>query len=163
MDEQTLPWSVKSAMLTKGGTRMSSRSLTLNGSPSAVFSALTKAEEVTTWWGDDSSYRTVEWKADVRPEGEWSARFASPDGQGFSSSGTYTAVHNPDVLDWTWVADWSPTAVKQIAMRLEAQGDGTRMIVTTGGHRDEQERLEDERGWDQILGWLADYLATRRG
>lgn len=138
---------------------MISRSLALACSPVAAFSAFTNAEEVLTWWGDDASYRTTEWQSDAKPGGAWRARFASPDGQSFAASGTYTAVENPAVLNWTWVADWSPASVKRISMRFEAQDFGTSMTVTSDGDGDEQDQAQDGRGWDQILGWLGDYLS----
>jgi len=137
------------------------RSLKLHCPPAAAFSAFTSAEEITTWWGDDNSYRTVEWQASAEAGGAWRALFASPQGQTFSSSGIYTAVEHPTVLDWTWAAEWDPAAIKKISMRFDSEGAGTRMTVISEGHASEEEQNEDERGWDEILGWLTNYLSRR--
>jgi uncharacterized protein YndB with AHSA1/START domain len=130
------------------------KSLTLNCSPNTAFSAFTEEKEVTRWWGSDAVYRTVEWKADVRPGGQWRAKFSTVNGQSFGASGEYVHVEAPLVLDWTWSADWDPDAVKHIAMRFEAAAPGTLLTITSEGHANEEERIADERGWDEILGWL---------
>jgi uncharacterized protein YndB with AHSA1/START domain len=105
-------------------------------------------------------YRTVEWQADPRPGGQWRAKFSTAGGQSFGASGEYVHVEAPSALDWTWAADWDPDAVKHIAMRFEATASGTLLTITSEGHASEEERIADERGWDEILGWLKSGLAA---
>jgi uncharacterized protein YndB with AHSA1/START domain len=136
--------------------------LTLDCSPAAAFSAFTDEKEVTRWWGSDAVYRTVGWKGDPRPGGQWRAKFSTADGQSFGASGEYVQVEAPSVLDWTWAADWDPAAVKHISMRFEAATGGTLMTITSDGNANEEERIADERGWDEILGWLANDLTRER-
>ncbi len=136
------------------------KSVALDCSPAEAFSAFTDEQEVTRWWGSDAMYRTVEWKADLRPGGLWQAKFSTADGQTFGASGKYVHIQALSVLDWTWAADWDPDAVKHIAMRFEATATGTLLTIASEGHANEEERIADERGWDEILGWLNSGVAA---
>lgn len=131
------------------------RSLALDCSPRVTFAAFTDKAEVLKWWGDPTVYRTIEWEAEPRPGGRWHALFEAPGGQRFGAGGAYRLAVEPSLLEWTWISDWAPEDTKQIKMRIEPASNGSTLILTSAGHRDEKERAEDERGWDQILGWLS--------
>ena len=137
---------------------MISKYVALGCPADAAFRAFTRGEDILRWWGDEAIYRTVEWQADVRPGGAWKATFASPDGQRFTAFGDYRAVQKPSTLVWSFAADWAPGKVKQITMRFAGAPGGSVMTFASDGHTDADDRLADERGWDQIIGWFSAYL-----
>src|SRR6266511_4467226 len=48
--------------------------------PEAVFRALTDPKELEAWWGSEDTYRTSDWKIDLRVGGQWSCAAKDPSG-----------------------------------------------------------------------------------
>jgi len=76
--------------------------------PERVFQAITDPKQMPLWWGQQGLYRVTEWKADVRPGGNWRSDGEGADGRKFSVGGEYLEVDPPRLLVHTWIASYSP-------------------------------------------------------
>src|SRR5689334_5229255 len=76
--------------------------------PERVFRALTDANEMVTWWGSPELYRLTEWRADLRPGGQWKSTGVGADGKPFSVGGEFLEIDPPRRLVHTWSPDWNP-------------------------------------------------------
>jgi len=106
-------------------------------SPERVFAALTDPQELAAWWGSDETYRTSDWRIDVRPAGEWSARTIDSSGNEGSIHGEVIVVDAPRVLECTWHASWdeiaSTTVRYELSPAIVRDAPGTRLTVTHTG------------------------------
>lgn len=66
--------------------------------PARVFEAITDANQIPRWWGQQGLYRITKWKADVRPGGKWSSLGVNADGTSFEVSGEYLEVDPPRLI-----------------------------------------------------------------
>src|SRR5207249_2883290 len=73
----------------------------IDAPPESVFDAMTDPAQLAEWWGSPETYRTHDWKVDLRPGGTWSCQATSPGGAG-TVHGVYIAVDRPRVLAYTW-------------------------------------------------------------
>lgn len=109
----------------------------LAASPERIFAALTDPQELAAWWGSEDTYRTRDWRIDVRPGGEWSARTIDPSGNEGSIHGTFTIVDRPSVLESTWRASWdemgTTTVRYDLLPAIVHDAPGTRLTVTHTG------------------------------
>jgi len=97
--------------------------------PELVFRALTTPDEIVCWWGSDEVHRTTGWTADPRVGGRWRAEGRSADGQPHAMEGEFLEVDPPHNLVQTWKPDWLEGPVTTLTYRLEANPNGTRLIV----------------------------------
>jgi uncharacterized protein YndB with AHSA1/START domain len=126
-----------------------------------VFRALT-SEEITQWWGSDDSYRTTEWKADVRQGGSWRAGGRNPDGTSFGVQGEFLEIDPPHKLVQTWKADWDDGKTTVITYRLQATPTGTRLTLRHEGFAGRPESCQlHADGWTQVLGWLDAHVSQK--
>ncbi len=72
-------------------------SRTVKAPRSKVFDAFTKAEQVSQWWAP-KPFTTLNCKIDLRPGGEWTYTFRSPEGQEHDCRAIYEAVEPPQKL-----------------------------------------------------------------
>ncbi|MFL6660975.1 MAG: SRPBCC domain-containing protein [Rhizobacter sp.] len=127
--------------------------------PERVFAALS-TDDVITWWGDDTMYRTTEWKADVRAGGTWRSSGVGADGAAFSVGGEYLEVDPPRKLVQTWVPDWDDAGPTRLTYLLEPIEGGTRLTVRHEGFDAAHAAScrDHAAGWERVLGWLARHL-----
>jgi uncharacterized protein YndB with AHSA1/START domain len=128
-----------------------------------VFRALTDPQEMVQWWGSPELYRVTEWKADLRVGGRWQSTGRGADGRAFTVSGEFLEIDPPRRLVHTWQPDWEqggpPTTVHY---QLDPIAAGTRVTVRHTGFGDRSAScLDHGRGWERVLGWLADHLCPR--
>src|SRR5262252_1969531 len=124
--------------------------------PAKVWAALTTAEGLASWFGNDASI-------DLRPGG--SARMTF--GGGYTADMRVERVEEPAVFGYTWhiygLPDDDPRRT-YVEFTLEPVGAGTRLTVVESGFG----QLDDEayekayggntQGWVSELGELVEYL-----
>jgi len=128
--------------------------------PPRVFRALTTPDEIVRWWGSDTTYRTNEWKQDLRVGGRWRATGLGADGVPFAVEGEFLEITAPHTLVHSWKPEWDDGHASRVTYRLEAIEGGTRVTVRHEGFGDRRESCASHaRGWESVLGWLADFSA----
>lgn len=125
--------------------------------PARVWTALTTAEGLGTWFGDSA-------EIDLRPGGEAHLRWAA----GQSATLLIKVVEPVTRFAYTWGIEGLPLDDPRktfVDFRLEPAGDGTRLTVTETGFAQLPPESFDKAyqgnvsGWDEELGELAEYLA----
>jgi uncharacterized protein YndB with AHSA1/START domain len=124
--------------------------------PSEVWAALTTAEGLSAWFGNDASI-------DLRPGGVAQMTF---DG-GHTVSMRVERVEEPTVFGYTWpifgLPDDDPRRT-YVEFRLEPTASGTRLTMIESGFAQLPEDAYrtaydgNSQGWVSELGELADYL-----
>lgn len=132
------------------------RTVTLDRPPSEVWPALTTAEGLSAWFGEQATI-------DLRPGGAASMIFAS----GMNVEMRVERVEEPSVFAYTWRLPDLPEDDPRrtfVEFTLEPAGDGTLLRVTETGfaqlpvenRRDTYESHSE--GWSQELAELVVYL-----
>lgn len=136
-------------------------SIEIEAPPEAVFDALVEPEQLTAWWGSADTYRTFDWKVDLRPGGEWSTQAKSKvDGHESRVRGRYLEIQRPRLLVYTWQPSWEDFAETTIRVELIAIPSGTRVKVTHSGFGERtQSAGAHAEGWKNVLGWLDTHFA----
>jgi uncharacterized protein YndB with AHSA1/START domain len=129
-----------------------------------VWSLITEAEHLGTWFGDDGA------DVDLREGGEIELRWEE---QG-SARCRIERIDEPNAFSFRWAPFKDPGGVEPSAgnstlveFTLVAEGDGTRLRVVESGFASLGTTPEKRRsnldgnteGWDQELGELAEYAA----
>ena len=133
------------------------RTVELAHPPERVWAALTTAEGLGAWFGDEAVI-------DLRPGGAASMRWS---GEGYTARMRVERVEEPVVFGFTWQIFGLPGDDPRrtyVEFTLERAGAGTRLTVTESGFA----QLPDDRyreaydgntdGWAKELGELAAYL-----
>ena len=124
--------------------------------PGKVWAALTTAEGLGAWFGDDAVI-------DLRPGGSARMRFSS----GFTVNMRVERVEEPAVFGFTWQIYGLPEDDPRrtyVEFTLEPAGAGTRLRVVETGFAQLPEDAHraaydgNTKGWASELGELADYL-----
>jgi uncharacterized protein YndB with AHSA1/START domain len=130
--------------------------------PERVFSALS-SQEVVEWWGDDGTYRTTGWSADLRVGGQWKATGMGADGHAFSVGGEYLVVEPARKIVQTWKPDWDAGRATRLTYSLAPTGSGTMLTVRHEGFAEDQAEScrSHANGWQMVLTWLNTWLQGR--
>ncbi|MGH3152784.1 MAG: SRPBCC domain-containing protein [Streptosporangiaceae bacterium] len=132
------------------------RTVELAHSPGRVWAALTTAEGLGAWFGNDAAI-------DLRPGGAARLRWD----YGFSADMRVERVEEPTVFAFTWRIFGLPEDDPRrtyVEFTLEPAGAGTRLTVVETGFaqlpEDAYHKAYDgnTEGWARELGELADYL-----
>ena len=124
--------------------------------PGKVWAALTTAEGLGAWFGDEATI-------DLRPGGSARMRFSS----GFTVDMRVERVEEPAVFGFTWQIYGLPEDDPRrtyVEFTLEPTGAGTRLKVVESGFAQLPEDAYraaydgNTKGWASELGELADYL-----
>ena len=124
--------------------------------PAKVWAALTTAEGLGAWFGDEAAI-------DLRPGGSARMRFGSE----FSVDMRVERVEEPTVFGFTWQIYGLPEDDPRrtyVEFTLEPTGAGTRLrVVETGFAQLPEDAYRaaydgNTKGWASELGELADYL-----
>jgi uncharacterized protein YndB with AHSA1/START domain/uncharacterized protein YciI len=128
--------------------------------PERVFAALTTGDDVMKWWGSDDTYRTTEWQADVRVGGKWHASGRGADGRTFTVRGEFLEIVPSRRIVQTWIPTFAADLPTRLRYEIEPIEDGARLTLWHEGFADHRGACEGHtRGWEQVLGWLTEYLA----
>lgn len=127
--------------------------------PERVFRALTSADEVPLWWGDDAVYRTKTWTSDLRVGGKWRAEGVGSDGKPFSVEGEFLELDPPHKIVQTWNPDWDRGETTTLTYRIAPVEGGSRLTVRHTGFAGRAETCARHgQGWELVLGWIDRYL-----
>lgn len=127
----------------------------IDASPDKVFDAFIDPAQLTEWWGSADTYRTSNWKVDLRPGGEWSCSAQGVTGGPQSTvSGRYLVVDRPRKLSYTWNPSWAPGEETRVHLTFEAIDSGTRVLFLHEGFTSAQSREAHTTGWTRVLGWV---------
>ena len=133
------------------------RTVELAHPPQKVWAALTTAEGLASWFGDEAAI-------DLRPGGAARMRWAE---EGFTAEMRVERVEEPTVFGFTWPIYGLPEGDPRrtyVEFTLEAAGAGTRLTVTESGFAQLPEDVYrkaydgNTEGWAKELGELAAHL-----
>jgi uncharacterized protein YndB with AHSA1/START domain len=133
------------------------RTVELAHPPERVWAALTTAEGLAAWFGNEAAI-------DLRPGGTARMRWTE---QGFTAQMRVERVEEPRVFGFTWGIYGLPeddTRRTYVEFTLEPAGAGTRLTVVESGFaqlpEDAHRKAYDgnAEGWAKELGELAAYL-----
>ena len=132
------------------------RTVDLAHPPAAVWAALTTAEGLASWFGQQATI-------DLRPGGSASMKWD----HGHTADMRVERVEEPTVFGFTWhiygLPDDDPRRT-YVEFTLEPTDAGTRLTVVESGFSQLSEEAHhasfdgNTRGWASELGELADYL-----
>ncbi|MBS2031151.1 MAG: SRPBCC domain-containing protein [Deltaproteobacteria bacterium] len=123
-----------------------------------VFQAITTAE-VAQWWGSPEVYQVTEWKADLRPGGEWLSVGKNASGEAFSVGGKVLEVDPPRLFVHTWKPAWENGHETTVRFSLEKVANGTRVTVRHEGFAGRPESCQGHsEGWERVLAWLGKHF-----
>ena len=125
--------------------------------PEKVWAALTTAEGLGAWFGDEATI-------DLRPGGAAQMRWTA---EGFTAEMRVERVEEPRVFGFTWPVYGLPEDDPRrtyVEFTLEPAGAGTRLTVVESGYAQLPEDVYHKAydgntdGWAKELGELAAYL-----
>ncbi len=133
------------------------RTVELAHPPTRVWAALTTAEGLSAWFGNEATI-------DLRPGGAARMRWTE---EGFTAEMRVERVEEPNVFGFTWpvygLPDDDPRRT-YVEFTLEPTGTGTQLTVTETGFAQLPEDVYrkafdgNTEGWAKELGELAGYL-----
>lgn len=136
----------------------------IDAPPRVVWSALTDARMLGSWWGSPETYRADRWTVDLRVGGKWSSRGTGNDGATFGVDGEFTEIVPTDRLVMTWVPSWDPGVTTTIAYVLSPEGKGTRLRMEHSGFAGHAASRDSHAyGWERVLGWLGAFAERQAG
>ena len=132
------------------------RTVEIRQPPAKVWAALTTAEGLSAWFGQEATI-------DLRPGGSASMKF----GTSHTAEMRVERVEEPTVFGYTWhiygLPDGDPRRT-YVEFTLEPSGGGTRLTVVESGFAQLPEEAyrtaydANSQGWAGELGELVDYL-----
>jgi uncharacterized protein YndB with AHSA1/START domain len=124
-----------------------------------VFDALTRPEDLGTWWGP-RGFTTPEIELDVRVGGRYRFTMQPPDGDRFHLSGEFLEVDRPSRLAYTFC--WEEPAPDDretvVTLTLDVVPQGTELAVAQGAFATEERLALHRGGWSDSLDKLAALL-----
>src|SRR6266545_5709009 len=110
------------------------RELILPASPERVWAALTQAEGLSSWFGNEAS-------VDLRPGGQIAFSWDMPDGERFVNGGVIEVVEPPRRFAFRWQPIVSPNEhaarvsgiTTRVEFTLEPHPQGTRLLLVESG------------------------------
>ncbi len=134
----------------------------IHAPPEVVFRVLTDPGEITAWWRIPGEYETREAEMDVRVGGRYRFAGTSTRLERFAVSGEYRVVDPPHRLSYTWTPDWDEGARNSIVdIRLQRDGDTTRVTVTHTAFSTTSARDDHLHGWPSVLCTLRTHAEMR--
>lgn len=135
------------------------RTMRIEHSPDQVWAALTTADGLGAWFGDEASI-------ELRPGGAGQLRWTG----GYSVDLRVERVEEPTVFGFTWQLEELPDEDPRrtyVEFTLEAAGTGTRLTVVESGFAqlppDAHGKAYESHteGWGRELGEMIDHLDAR--
>lgn len=144
----------------------------LDAPPSLIFRAWTEPERAKQWWGP-KGFTCPVCEIDLRPGGVYLNCMHAPDGKDYWSTGVYREIDEPERIvcsdcfadehgnrvppkHYGMSADWPAEAMIEVAFTRKA--GKTRLTLHHWPIKPGPERDMCERGWNEMLDKLVDYL-----
>jgi uncharacterized protein YndB with AHSA1/START domain len=129
--------------------------------PERTFAAL-MTSEVERWWKLPGVYRLKDWRADLRPQGNWSVCVELQDRRCFDEWGEICAVEAPNRVVLTRHFSANPLIGERettLSYRFEASPHGTLITLREDGFLGRPQAAHgNAENWEKVLGWLDGYL-----
>ena len=132
-----------------------------------VFDAWTKPEQMRQWMGP-VGWTVPELEADVRPGGKYRIVYrgtpqpATPDEvpqeRTGAARGTYQEIIPPELIRYTWNADWAPGDDTVVTIRLSEVEGGTLVELSQETFKAAETATRHTVGWTGSLGKLAKFV-----
>lgn len=132
--------------------------ITIRGTATRIFEALTNPEERVRWWGSEGRFQTTHMESDLRRGGKWMMRGIGIGGKPFVVKGEYREVTLPHILEFTWLPDWQEDAVESVVRFELAEKDGVTTVRLTHSGLSTESSRASHTGWPQILAWLRGHV-----
>jgi uncharacterized protein YndB with AHSA1/START domain len=126
-----------------------------------VFAALTRPDDVATWWGP-RLFTTPQIELDLRAGGHYRFTMQPPVGARFHVSGEFLEIDPPSRLAYTFRWD-EPTPDDRetvVTLTLDAVDEGTELGVRQGEFATEERLVLHRSGWTDSLDKLSTLLAA---
>jgi uncharacterized protein YndB with AHSA1/START domain len=127
--------------------------------PERVWQAWTDPRALSQWFGPGEAGSVTQADLDVRPGGQYTVAFHTPDGEEHRVSGKYEVVLPPRKLAFTWAWQSTPDRVSFVTVELDADGDATLMRFRHERFHDRAALEGHTRGWTTTLEKLDRFLA----
>jgi uncharacterized protein YndB with AHSA1/START domain len=137
---------------------------TFKASRSRVFDAWTKPEQLREWFGP-AGMTTPEVTLDLREGGKYRIVIVDSDGDRNIAVGTFTKVHPPEQLayTWSWESNDPPDIYEtHVTIDFIERGGDTEMVFRHEGFRTVDSRNGHESGWTTSFDKLAAFIASGR-
>lgn len=124
-----------------------------------VFRALTRPEELASWWGP-RGFTTPEIELELRVGGRYRFTMQPPDGDRFHLAGEFLEVAPPRRLAYTfrWEEPVPDDRETVVTLTLDVAGDGTELSVRQGEFATEERLALHRGGWSDSLDKLSALL-----
>ncbi len=125
---------------------------TINSPIETVWRTWTLPEHITKW-----AFASDEWESpwaenDVREGGKFVTRMQAKDGSaGFNFGGTYTAVKNHELIEYTMDDG------RTVSIRFAPTDSGTELVQTFDAEKENPEEMQ-RQGWQAILDNYKKYV-----
>ncbi|HEY7034752.1 MAG TPA: SRPBCC domain-containing protein [Thermomicrobiales bacterium] len=136
------------------------RELILPVPPARVWAALTRPDQLGAWFGTRASI-------DLRPGGEVVFTWEGPTGPPHTNRGVIETIEPPHRFAFRWQSNPDLLPMTRVEFTLEPHPEGTRLRLVESGFASLPPELRggsherNTRGWQRLLGALAQYLAVR--
>ena len=136
------------------------RELILPVPPERVWSALTRPDQLSAWFGTQATI-------DLRPGGEVIFTWDGSTGPHGANRGVIEVVERPKRFAFRWQSSPDTEQMTRVEFTLELHPEGTRLRLVESGFASLPPELRggchesNTRGWQRELGELAQYLAVR--
>jgi uncharacterized protein YndB with AHSA1/START domain len=124
-----------------------------------VFRALTRPDELATWWGP-RGFTTPGIELELRVGGRYRFTMQPPDGDRFHLAGEFLEVSPPGRLAYTfrWEEPVPDDRDTVVTLTLDAAGDDTELSVRQGKFATEERLALHRGGWSDSLDKLSALL-----
>jgi uncharacterized protein YndB with AHSA1/START domain len=133
------------------------RELILPVPPTRVWTALTRADQLSAWFGTQATI-------DLRPGGEVVFTWDGSTGPRGTTRGVIETVEPARRLAFRWQSATGDVPLTHVEFTLEPHAQGTRLRVVESGFAslppELRVRENHVEGWQRELGELAQYLAA---
>jgi uncharacterized protein YndB with AHSA1/START domain len=135
------------------------RELILPVPPARVWTALTRPDQLSAWFGTQASI-------DLRPGGEVIFTWDGSTGPSGTNRAVIEVVERPNRFAFHWQSSPDTEQMTRVEFTLEPHPEGTRLRLVESGFASLPPEFRvgchesNTRGWQRELGELAQYLAV---
>jgi uncharacterized protein YndB with AHSA1/START domain len=147
--------------LTQASLRVSK---TIRADPERLFQAWTDPKHLAQWWHlSGEGWTFSEATVDLREGGRYRLGMRGPDGKEYVAVGEYIEIRRPTrlVFSWHWLtaSGRGPETLVTVEFHSTSSHE-TEVVLTHIRVSEENTRAGFERGWNQLLFVLDDYLRS---
>ena len=127
---------------------------TFDASAEEVFDAWTSPEVLRRWFHSEPDWDTPTAEVDLRVGGKVRVAMRETDGTEHAMGGTYTLIERPRRLAMTWTFDDWPEKEQAIELEFSERDGRTTVVLTNSGIATDEQRADQQGGWQGCLDSL---------